>query len=80
MKSYQSYQNQTKNVQNEQIEALFSNKMTFLSKVKSLKIPFTQFLLNFRKFWLTFHDHKLFEEVHGNKIESVKGLFFMRFR
>ena len=43
MKSYQSYQNQTKNVQNEQTEALSRNKMTFLSKVKSLKIPFTQF-------------------------------------
>ena len=50
MKSYQSYQNQTKNVQNEQIEALSRNTMTFLSKFKSLEIPFTQFLLNFRKF------------------------------
>ena len=58
MKSYQSYQNQTKNVQNEQIEALSRNKMTFLSKVKSLEIPFTQFLLNFRKFWLKFRIHK----------------------
>ena len=43
MKSYQSYQNQTKNVQNEQIEALSRNTMTFLSKFKSLEIPFTQF-------------------------------------
>ena len=44
MKSYQSYQNQTKNVQNEQTKALFRNKMTFLSKVKKI------FLRNFGEF------------------------------
>ena len=45
MKSYQSYQNQTKNVQNEQTKALFKNNMTFFSKVKKFV------LRNFGEFW-----------------------------
>ena len=58
MQSYQSYQNQTKNVQNEQTKALFRNKMTFLSKFESLKIVFTQFCWILENFGCNFVNQK----------------------
>jgi len=79
MKSYQSYQNQTKNVQNEQTKALFRNKMTFLSKVKLLKILFTQLWWILENFGWNFIIINNWKRFTVKKIESVKSLFLWNF-